>query len=49
MMISLLADFDILMNVAGFQTVEQIAGHREHLDSLPPGAGGGLIAERSKL
>lgn len=46
---SLLADFDILMNVAGFQTVEQIAGHREHLDSLPPGAGGGLISEKSKL
>lgn len=28
---SLLADFDILMNVAGFQSVDQIT--REHLDS----------------
>ena len=46
---SLLADFDILMNVAGFQTIDQIIGHREHLDSLPPGSGGGLIAEKSKL
>jgi isopentenyl diphosphate isomerase/L-lactate dehydrogenase-like FMN-dependent dehydrogenase len=42
---SLLADFDILMNVAGFQNVEQIT--REHIDSLP--TGGGLIAEKSRL
>jgi isopentenyl diphosphate isomerase/L-lactate dehydrogenase-like FMN-dependent dehydrogenase len=42
---SLLADFDILMNVAGFQNVAQIT--REHLDSS--NNAGGLIAEKSKL
>ncbi|KAG9974244.1 FMN-dependent alpha-hydroxy acid dehydrogenase, partial [Aureobasidium melanogenum] len=30
---SLLADFDILLNVAGFQNVEQIVGNREALES----------------
>lgn len=42
---SLLADFDILMNVAGFQSVDQIT--REHLDSSPINAS--LIAETSGL
>jgi len=42
---SLLADFDILMNVAGFQSVDQIT--RESLDSLPNSAA--MIAEKSRL
>jgi isopentenyl diphosphate isomerase/L-lactate dehydrogenase-like FMN-dependent dehydrogenase len=46
---SLLADFDILMNVAGYPRVEDVVGNAEALQSLPPGSGGGLIVERSKL
>lgn len=42
---SLLADFDILLNVAGYQNVEQIT--KESLDSLPNSAC--MIAEKSKL
>ncbi|PSS18836.1 hypothetical protein M430DRAFT_19427 [Amorphotheca resinae ATCC 22711] len=42
---SLLADFDILMNVAGYQSVDQI--NRNSIDSLPNSSS--LIAERSKL
>jgi isopentenyl diphosphate isomerase/L-lactate dehydrogenase-like FMN-dependent dehydrogenase len=42
---SLLADFDILMNVAGYQSVDQI--QRDNIDSLPNSAT--MIAERSKL
>lgn len=42
---SLLADFDILMNVAGFQSVDQI--QRDSIDSLPKSAA--MIAEKSKL
>lgn len=42
---SLLADFDILMNVAGFQSVEQI--DRSVLESYPPGYQ--LLAQKSKL
>ncbi|KAI4141321.1 MAG: hypothetical protein L6R39_005402 [Caloplaca ligustica] len=42
---SLLADFDILMNVAGFQNVEQI--DRSVLETYPKGYA--MIAERSKL
>ncbi|KAH9817386.1 putative lactate 2-monooxygenase [Teratosphaeria destructans] len=42
---SLLADLDILFNVAGVQNVNQL--DRSWLDSQPKGAG--LIAERSKL
>lgn len=42
---SLLADFDILMNVAGYQSVDQI--QRDSIDSLPNSAA--MIAERSKL
>ncbi|XMA12703.1 hypothetical protein WAI453_005494 [Rhynchosporium graminicola] len=34
---SLLADFDILMNVAGFQSVDQIT--RDSIESLPNAAG----------
>jgi len=30
---SLLADFDILLNVAGYQNVQQIIGNREALES----------------
>jgi isopentenyl diphosphate isomerase/L-lactate dehydrogenase-like FMN-dependent dehydrogenase len=41
----LLADFDILMNVAGFQSVDQIT--KEHIDSSPISAS--MIAEKSKL
>ena len=41
----LLADFDILMNVAGCQNVDQI--DRSWLDSGPKG--GTLIPQRSKL
>jgi hypothetical protein len=42
---SLLADFDILMNVSGYQSVDQIT--RESIDSLPNTAG--MIAEKSRL
>jgi isopentenyl diphosphate isomerase/L-lactate dehydrogenase-like FMN-dependent dehydrogenase len=42
---SLLADFDILMNVAGYQSVDQI--NRDSIESLPNSSS--LIAERSKL
>lgn len=42
---SLLADFDILMNVAGYQSVHQI--NRDSIDSLPNSAA--MIAEKSKL
>ncbi|KAL3427895.1 FMN-dependent dehydrogenase [Phlyctema vagabunda] len=42
---SLLADFDILMNVAGFQSVDQIT--RDSIDSLPNSAS--LIPVTSKL
>ncbi|PVH76812.1 FMN-dependent alpha-hydroxy acid dehydrogenase [Cadophora sp. DSE1049] len=42
---SLLADFDILMNVAGFQSVDQITS--DSLDSLPNTAA--MIAEKSRL
>jgi isopentenyl diphosphate isomerase/L-lactate dehydrogenase-like FMN-dependent dehydrogenase len=41
----LLAGFDILMNVAGFQSVDQIT--REHIDSSPISAN--MIAEKGKL
>lgn len=44
---SLLADLDIFMNVAGFQSIADIQGHREILESLPKQYG--LIAEKSKL
>jgi hypothetical protein len=42
---SLLAEFDILMNVAGFQNIEQI--DRSVLESFPRGYQ--LMAEKSKL
>jgi isopentenyl diphosphate isomerase/L-lactate dehydrogenase-like FMN-dependent dehydrogenase len=42
---SLLAEFDILMEVAGFQNIAQI--DRSALDSLPNSSN--LIAEHSKL
>ncbi|TVY34580.1 putative lactate 2-monooxygenase [Lachnellula subtilissima] len=42
---SLLADFDILMNVSGYQSVDQIT--RDSIDSLPNSAA--MIAEKSKL
>jgi len=42
---SLLADFDILMNVSGYQSVDQI--NRESVESLPNTAA--LISERSRL
>jgi isopentenyl diphosphate isomerase/L-lactate dehydrogenase-like FMN-dependent dehydrogenase len=42
---SLLADFDILMNISGYQSVDQIT--RESIDSLPNTAG--MIAEKSRL
>ncbi|KAH8786189.1 FMN-dependent dehydrogenase [Hyaloscypha finlandica] len=42
---SLLADFDILMNVAGFQSVDQIT--RDSIESLPNSAS--MIAEKSRL
>jgi isopentenyl diphosphate isomerase/L-lactate dehydrogenase-like FMN-dependent dehydrogenase len=41
----LLADFDILMNAAGFQCVDQITG--EHIDSSHISAS--MIAKKSKL
>jgi isopentenyl diphosphate isomerase/L-lactate dehydrogenase-like FMN-dependent dehydrogenase len=44
---SLLADFDILLNVAGYQNVGQIVGNREALESLPKAYT--LIQERAKL
>ncbi|KAK4896565.1 hypothetical protein LTR27_005483 [Elasticomyces elasticus] len=44
---SLLADLDIMFNVAGIQNVGQLIGNREWLDSHP--AGQTLIAERSRL
>lgn len=45
---SLLADFDILMNVAGWQNIEQIQKEgKEYIESLPQGAG--LISEKSRL
>jgi len=44
---SLLADFDILLNVAGYQNVGQIVGNREALESYQKSYS--LIAERSKL
>ena len=42
---SLLADFDILLNVAGYQNVQQIT--RDSLESLPKSYS--LIQERAKL
>ncbi|TGO50364.1 hypothetical protein BCON_0185g00150 [Botryotinia convoluta] len=42
---SLLADFDILMNVSGYQSVDQI--DRDSIESLPNSAC--MIAEKSKL
>jgi isopentenyl diphosphate isomerase/L-lactate dehydrogenase-like FMN-dependent dehydrogenase len=42
---SLLADFDILMNCAGYQSVDQI--NRDSIDSLPNSAA--MIAEKSRL
>ena len=42
---SLLADFDILMNVAGFQSVDQIT--KDSIESLPNSAA--MIAEKSRL
>jgi isopentenyl diphosphate isomerase/L-lactate dehydrogenase-like FMN-dependent dehydrogenase len=42
---SVLADFDILMNVAGYQNVDQI--NRVSIDSLPNSAA--MIAEKSRL
>ncbi len=44
---SLLADLDIMFNVAGIQNVEQLIGNREWLESHP--AGQTMIAERSRL
>jgi len=42
---SLLADFDILLNVAGFQNIEQI--DRSALEVYPPGYP--LLPQTSKL
>ena len=42
---SLLADFDILMNCAGYQSVDQV--NRDSIDSLPNSAA--MIAGKSKL
>lgn len=42
---SLLADFDILMNCAGYRSVEEIT--RDSIDSLPNSVA--MIAEKSKL
>jgi hypothetical protein len=42
---SLLSEFDILMNVAGFQSIDQI--DRSALESFPKGYQ--LMAEKSKL
>jgi isopentenyl diphosphate isomerase/L-lactate dehydrogenase-like FMN-dependent dehydrogenase len=42
---SLLADFDILMNVTGFQSVDQIT--REHIKSSPISPS--MIVEKSKI
>ena len=44
---SLLADLDIMFNVAGIQSVDQLIGNRDWLDSHPVGQT--LIAEKSKL
>lgn len=44
---SLLADLDILLNVAGYQNIEQICGNRDALESLPKVYS--LIQERAKL
>ncbi|KAK1073865.1 hypothetical protein LTR12_001272 [Friedmanniomyces endolithicus] len=44
---SLLADLDIMFNVAGIQNVEQLIGNREWLETHP--AGQTMIAERSRL
>lgn len=44
---SLLSDFDILLNVAGYQNVEQIIGNKEALESYEKNYT--LISERSKL
>lgn len=43
-----MADFDIFMDVAGWQSVEQIRKDgKEYLESGPKG--GGFIAEKSRL
>lgn len=42
---SLLSDFDILLNVAGYQNVEQI--NRDAIESLPKSYS--LISEKAKL
>ncbi|TKX27085.1 lactate 2-monooxygenase-like protein [Elsinoe australis] len=44
---SLLADFDILLNVAGYQNVKQIIGNREALESYEKSYT--LVEERAKL
>lgn len=44
---SLLADMDIFLNVAGFQNIGQIQGHKEVLQSLPKQYA--LIPEKSRL
>jgi len=45
---SLLADLDILMCVAGWQSIEQIQKEgRDYLESHPRGMG--MIAEKSRL
>jgi len=44
---SLLAEFDILLNVAGFQNVKQIIGNRDALDSSPKNYT--LLQERARL
>ena len=44
---SLLADFDILLNVAGYQNVEQIIGNRDALESSAKNYT--LLVERAKL
>lgn len=42
---SLLSDFDILLNVAGYQNIEQI--NRDAIESLPKSYS--LISEKAKL
>jgi len=44
---SLLADFDILLNVAGYQNVEQIIGNRDALESSAKNYT--LLVERARL
>jgi len=44
---SLLADFDILLNVAGYQNVQQIIGNRDALESYEKNYS--LIGSVSKL